>query len=103
MSNHTKIVEALKDLSQKEVIYVYNDYCDKNQYDESICVIAAGDFEVKESDMSSMNDTHYYVNGLGKAITFSHTDDVNSPLNYEELATWLENNDLLDKYDIEVD
>ena len=103
MSNHTKIIEVLKDLTQTDLIGLYNDYCDSNQYDDLIKHIDTTEYPIDNKDMASMNDTLYIINGLGKVVTFSHTDDVASPLDYSDLATWLEDNDLLDKYDIEVD
>ena len=102
MSNHSKIVTELKGLTQSSLIALHNDYCESNQYYDFIKDIDATEYNISHEEMNSMNDTLFIINGLGKTVTFSHADDTESPLDYDDLAKWLDGNDLLEKYDIEI-
>ena len=103
MSTHSKIIAELKSLSSSTLIGIYNDYCEKNQYDDFIKDIDSTEYKISHDEMSSMNDTLYIINGRGKVVTFSHVNDADSPFDYSDVATWIENNDLAEKYNIIID
>ena len=104
MTTYNKIKSALKDESQKTLIAIHNDYCDANSYfDDIIKDVDAAEPAISHKDMASMNDTHYCYRGDGKVITFSNTGDMQSPLDFDDLAKWIESNDLSEKYGIDID
>ena len=103
MSDHNEIIVALKGLTQSDLIGLCNDYFDSLFYNNFIKNIDAADRHITYEEMNSINDTYYYVNSLGKVVTFSHVGAANSPIGYNELAKWLKDNDLLDKYEIEIE
>lgn len=108
----SQVIEQLNQLSTDELVNVYIDYAKDNSYetiynlDEStINELYSSPWQaLYDSNHKDFNDRDYFFtyNGNGHMISFSNEDDSNCPIDIEELAQWIVDNDLFNDYDIEV-
>lgn len=102
------IVDVLKELYDYQLISFWNDYCDDNKdsdsaiYNMNECL---DDFlqgksptEILDSVAVNFNTNHSYfsIDGNGYYISFDYLDIGGSPINFEELAKYILNNELDD-------
>lgn len=107
-----QVIEQLNQLSTDELVNVYIDYAEQNSYeriynlDEStINELYSSPWQaLYDSNHKDFNDRDYFFtyNGNGHMISFSNEDEDNCPIDVEELAQWVVDNDLFNDYDIEV-
>ena len=107
-----QVIEQLNHLSTDELVNTYNDYADQNSYvrinnlDEgTINELYSSPWQaLYDSNHKDFNDRDYFFtyNGNGHMISFSNEDDDNCPIDIEDLAQWIINNDLFNEYDLEV-
>lgn len=108
----SQVIEQLNQLSTDELVNVYIDYAEQNSYeriynlDEStINELYSSPWQaLYDSNHKDFNDRDYFFtyNGNGHMVSFSNEDDDNCPIDIEELAQWISNNELYNEYDIEV-
>ena len=105
MTRYEKIKEVIESMSESKIVYLHNDYCDAANYVESQvyemdnmneimygfqpweCVRAAfyGDFRPC--------DKYFYFNGYGNLESFDYADSGNSPIDVDDIAVWIDDND----------
>lgn len=108
----SQVIQQLNDMDTQTVIDIYNTYADENSYEkiydndefsinvcfetihEGIKAAIYGDYTVQ--------DSYFTFNGCANLITFNNVIDENCPIDYNELAQWIVDNELFDDYDIEV-
>lgn len=108
----SQVIEQLKYLSTDELVNVYMDYAEQNSYeriynlDEStIDELYSSPWQaLYDSNHKDFNDRDYFFtyNGNGHMISFSNEDDKNCPIDIEELAQWIVDNEMFSEYHIEV-
>lgn len=108
----SQVIKQLEQLSTDELVNVYMDYAEQNSYeriynlDEStIDELYSSPWQaLYDSNHKDFNDRDYFFtyNGNGHMVSFSNEDDSNCPIDIEELAQWIVDNDLFNDYDIEV-
>lgn len=107
----SQVIEQLNQLSTDELVNVYMDYAEQNSYeriynlDEStIDELYSSPWQaLYDSNHKGFNDRDYFFtyNGNGHMVSFSNEDDDNCPIDIEELAQWIVDNDLYNDYDID--
>ena len=107
-----QVIEQLNNLSTDELVSVYIEYASNNSYetiynlDEStINELYSSPWQaLYDSNHKDFNDRDYFFtyNGNGHMISFSNEDDDNCPIDIEELAQWIVDNELFNEYHIEV-
>lgn len=108
----SQVIQQLNDMDTQTVIDIYNTYADENSYEriydndefainvcfetihEGIKAAIYGDYTVQ--------DSYFTFNGCANLITFNNVTDENCPIDYNELAQWIVDNELFNDYDIEV-
>ena len=108
----SQVIEQLNNLSTDELVNVYIDYAEQNSYeriynlDEStIDELYSSPWQaLYDSNHKDFNDRDYFFtyNGNGHMVSFSNEDDKNCPIDTEELAQWIVDNDLFNDYNIVV-
>ena len=107
-----QVIEQLKEMNISDIVNIYNDYADMNRYE----IVYNNDedtinelFDSPWSAISLSNhdgyrdyDDYFTYNGYRLMSSFNCIDDENSPIDIEELAQWLINEDKLADYDISV-
>ena len=107
----SQVIEQLKQ-DDSTLLQAYSEYASINNYDsvydnddESINMMFADSHEALRSAFyGDYNPSHAYFtfNGCGNLQSFEYLDDDNNPIDIEDLAQWIVNNDLYNDYDIEV-
>ena len=107
----SQVIEQLKQ-DDSTLLQAYSEYAADNNYDsvydnddESINMMFADSHEaLRAAFYGDYNPSHAYFafNGYGNLQSFEYLDSENSPIDIEELAQWIVNNDLFNDYDIEV-
>ena len=107
-----QVIEQINHLSTDELVNTYNDYADQNSYDRinnldegTINELYSSPWQaLYDSNHKDFNDRDYFFtyNGNGHMISFSNEDDNNCPIDIEELAQWIVDNELYDDYNLEV-
>ena len=110
----TQTIEQLENLLFCDLVMTYNDYADAMSYerihdnDEQVLnEVFSNPYDAimkTNNEHYSDNDDYFVFNGYGYAISFSYqlVQDDNCPIDIEELAQWLINEDKLADYDISV-
>lgn len=108
----SQVIEQLKDLADWQLINIYTDYADENRYEDihdlsqdtiNDLFESAWDAVTKSNhDGFNENDSYFVFNGYGLMSSFTSLDSENSPIDVEELAQWVVDNDLFNDYNIEV-
>lgn len=105
-----ELKELLENMSDDDIIYVWNEYCDANsyydyriEYMETFDDIMSGKtpLEIVDSiDTEFRTNDDYFVWGIYGAKSFSYIDD---EINYDDLANYiLDNDDDLGNSDIRI-
>ena len=109
-----QVIEQLEDLLFCDLVMTYNDYASHNGYElihdndeENINTLFNTPYEAAQAvayGKYNPNDDYVTLDGYSNAVSFSYqlTQDDNSPIDIEELAQWLINEDRLADYDITV-
>lgn len=108
----TQVIEQLNRLSTDELVNLYIEYANDNNYetiynlDEStINDIYTSPWQaLYDSNHKNFNDRDYFFtyNGNGHMVSFSNEEDSNCPIDISELAQWLISEDKLVDYNITV-
>lgn len=108
----SQVIEQLNHLSTDELVNVYIEYASDNSYetiynlDEStINELYNSPWQaLYDSNHKDFNDRDFFFtyNGNGHMVSFSNEDDKNCPIDIEELAQWIVDNELYSEYNIEV-
>ena len=107
-----QVISELKQTDTNQVVTIYNDYADQNSYEHiydndelTLDDIFTSHFDaIRSAFYGDYNPSHAYFtfNGYGNLQSFEYLDDDNSPIDIEELAQWIVDNELFNDYDIEV-
>lgn len=107
-----QVIEQLKQLADWQLINIYTDYADENRYEDIHDLSQDTINDLFESvwdaitksnhDGFNENDSYFVFNGYGLMSTFTSLDSENCPIDIEELAQWIVDNELFDEYNIEV-
>lgn len=110
----SQVIEQLEQLLFCDLVMTYNDFAEVNHYErifdndeENLNNIFLTPYDAimqtNHKDYNE-NDDYFVVNGYGHACSFSYqlVQDDNCPIDIEELAQWIVDNDLFNDYDIEV-
>lgn len=105
-------IEGITDMSIDDTIALYNDYANHNGYDmifdndeQTINDLFLTPYDaIRQTNNKDYKDheSYFTFNGYGHAISFDYRLSDNSPIDIEELAQWLINEDKLADYDIAV-
>lgn len=108
----SQVIEQISEMSNDDTISLYNDMADSNGYDR---IYDNDEYTLNELFMTPYdairqtnnkdyndNDNYFTFNGYGHAISFDYRLQDNSPIDIEELAQWIIDNELYNEYDIEV-
>ena len=114
MTRYEKIKEAIESMSDSEIVYLYNDYCDAAHYED--CQVYTMDdldeimYSTKPWEVLRMAfygdfrpcDNYFYFNGCGNLESFDYADSGNSPIDVGDIAAWIDDNeDALNNDDIQ--
>lgn len=101
------IVDELHNLSDGDIIWLWNNYCEDNRdpdsgvndieyIDDYLC--GKTPIEILDSVASDFNtsDDYFSVDGYGYFYSFSSLESSKSPIDFEELAGWIIDNQLED-------
>ena len=110
----SQVIEQLEQLLFCDLVMTYNDYAEVNHYErifdndeDNLNNIFLTPYDVimqtNHKDYNE-NDDYFVFNGYGHAVSFSYqlVQDDNCPIDIEELAQWIVDNELFNDYDIEV-
>ena len=109
-----QVIEQLEDLLFCDLVMTYNDYASHNGYElihgndeENINTLFDTPYETAQAvayGKYNPNDDYVTLDGYSNAVSFSYqlTQDDNCPIDFNELAQWLINEDKLSEYDIAV-
>lgn len=107
-----QVIEQLDNHDTESLISIYNDYADMNKYERindndehtindlysspygALLAASYGDY--------NPNHDYFTFDGYNNLSSFNYADDENSPIDIEELAQWIVDNELFNDYDIEV-
>ena len=110
----SQVIEQLEDLLFCDLVMTYNDYASHNSYDmiydndeNTINEMYTNAYDaVRATNHKGYNDNDDYFtyDGYGLMSSFSYqlVQDDNCPIDVEELAQWLIDEDKLSEYDIAV-
>ena len=104
MFNLDKIKEAITDLDNDDMVALWNEYCEANNYYDDY--IENNDIDelfygCKPSEVLNKIDTNKYnqddnycaVDGWGEYVSFDYADDDDSPFDLDSLAQWVYDNE----------
>ena len=109
-----QISQVIEQLKQDEslLLETYSEYASNNGYnsvdendEDNINMLFANSHDaIRSAFYGDYNPSHAYFtfNGYGNLQSFEYLDDDNSPIDIEELAQWIVDNELYNDYDIEV-
>lgn len=115
MFNLEKIKEAITDLDNSDMVALWNDYCEANNYyddyieyndiDELLYGCKPSEVLSRiDKDKYDQNDRYCAIDGWGEYVSFDYVDDSDSPFDLDSVAQWIYNNedacDYLDEDDI---
>ena len=108
----SQVIEHFNQSATSDLIEVYNEYASNNGYervydnDELILddMFTSHFDAIRAAFYGDYNPSHAYFtfNGYGNLQSFEYLDCDNSPIDIEELAQWIIDNELYNDYDIEV-
>lgn len=110
----SQVIEQLEQLLFCDLVMTYNDMAENNHYERifendednlnNIFLTPYDAIRQTNHDGYNENDDYFVFNGYGHACSFSYqlVQDENCPIDIEELAQWIVDNDLFNEYDIEV-
>lgn len=106
-----QVIEQLKQ-DDSTLLRAYSEYASNNGYDsvydnddESINMMFTDSHDaIRSAFYGDYNPSHAYFtfNGYGNLQSFEYLDSDNSPIDIEELAQWIIDNESYDEYDIDV-
>lgn len=106
-----QVIEQLKQ-DDSALLQAYSEYAADNNYDsvfdndyESINMMCTDSYDaIRSAFYGDYNPSHAYFtfNGYGNLQSFEYLISDNSPIDIEELAQWIVDNELFNEYDIEV-
>lgn len=106
----SQVIEQLK--TNGDLVATYNDYACNNGYEHvmtndeyniNTCFNSPYDaIQAAQYGDYNANHEYYILNGSANLVSFNYPTDDNSPIDIEELAQWIVDNELFDDYDIEV-
>lgn len=107
----SQVIEQLKQ-DDSTLLQAYSEYAADNNYDsvfnndyESINMMCTDSYDaIRSAFYGDYNPSHAYFtfNGYGNLQSFEYLDSDNSPIDIEELAQWVVDNELFNDYDIDV-
>ena len=104
MFNIEKIKEAITDLTNDEMVALWNDYCEANNYyddyieyndiDELLYGLKPSEVLNRiDKDKYDQDDKYCSIGGWGEYVSFDYVDDNGSPFDLESLAQWIYENE----------
>lgn len=107
-----QVIEHLSELDNDDTIDIYNEYaddisCERIYHNDEMTlneVFSTPYDAIKQTNNFLYKDHEKYFtfNGYGHAISFDYRLCENSPIDIEELAQWIVDNELYNDFDIEV-
>ena len=107
-----QVIEQLNELNNDDTIDIYNKYADAMSYERiydndemTLNEVFSTPYDaIKQTNnfLYKDHENYFTFNGYGHAISFDYRLCDNSPIDIEELAQWLLNEDILDRYNITV-
>lgn len=107
-----QVIEQLKEADYSNVIEAYNNYADSNNYErihdndeDTLNEVFSSPYDaINRTNNFLYKDTHDYFtfNGYAHAISFDSLNDDNCPIDYEELASWIVDNESYDEYNLDI-
>lgn len=109
-----QVIEQLEQLLFCDLVMTYNSYASANYYElihdndeENINTLFDTPYDTAKAIVYGKynpNDDYVMLDGYANAVSFSYqlVQDDNCPIDIEELAQWIVDNDLFNDYDIEV-
>ncbi|QGH73792.1 hypothetical protein [Vibrio phage vB_VhaM_VH-8] len=105
-------IEQLNEIVDDALINIYNEYADMNKYERindndehTINDLYSSPYDaLLAASYGDYNPNHDYFtyDGYNNLSSFNYADDDNSPIDIEELAQWIVDNELYDSYDLSV-
>lgn len=104
MFNLEKIKEAIDNLDDSEMVALWNEYCEANNYyddyiewndiDELLYGCKPSEVLDKvDNNNYSQSDKYCVVDGWGEYVSFDYADADNSPFDLDSLAQWIYDNE----------
>ena len=108
----SQVIEQLDNHDTESLISIYNDYADMNKYErindndehtindlysspyDALLAASYGDY--------NPNHDYFIYDGYNNLSSFNYADDDNSPIDFDELAQWIVNNELYNDYNFDV-
>lgn len=107
-----QVINELSQFATSDLIEIYNEYADQNSYERiwdndelTINDLYSSPYDaVRATNNFLYKDSQNYFtyNGYAHMISFDYLQDDNCPIDIEELAQWIVDNELFNDYDIEV-
>lgn len=109
-----QVIEQLEQLLFCDLVMTYNDYASANYFElihdndeENINTLFDTPYDTVQAVVYGKynpNDDYVMLDGYANAVSFSYQliQDENCPIDIEELAQWIVDNELFDEYNIEV-
>lgn len=107
-----QVINELNQFATSDLIEIYNECADQNSYERiydndelTLDDMFTSHYDaIRASFYGDYNPIHTYFtfNGYGNLQSFEYLDSEHSPIDLEELAQWLINEDKLSDYDIQV-
>lgn len=110
----SQVIEQLEQLLFCDLVMTYNNMAENNHYERifendecnlnNIFLTPYDAIRQTNHDGYNENDDYFVFNGYGHACSFSYqlVQDENCPIDIEEIAQWIVDNDSYSEYDIEV-
>lgn len=107
-----QVIEHFNQSATSDLIEVYNEYASNNGYErvyDNDALILDDMFTSHYDALRaafygdySLSHAYFTFDGYGNLQSFEYLDDDNSPIDIEELAQWIVDNELYNDYDMEV-
>lgn len=108
----SQVTNQLNDYDTEAMVNIYNQYADANSYEhiydnDEITINSMYDspwtaVSLTNHDGYKDHQDYFTYNGYGHMISFDYLTDDNCPIDIDELAQWIVNNELYSDFDIEV-
>ena len=108
----SQVINAITDMDCNSTILLWNEYANNSGYETiydndeyTLNEIFSTPYDaIRQTNNKDYNDNDAYFifNGYGHAVSFDYRLSDNSPIDIEELAQWIIDNESYDEYDIDV-
>lgn len=107
-----QVIEQLKETDFDDLIVIHNNYADENSYENiyhndemTINDIFTSPYDAirkTNNDGYNDNDNYFTFNGYGYMSSFSSLSHDNCPIDIDDLAQWIIDNESYDNYNLDI-